>query len=476
MPARPLLASRSALLLPEELKRVEETAIRLLSDVGIEIAHPEVSRRAQARGFSQSGGRVRLQPGRVETFLNQARGGTRKPRRAPSPRQARPRRQLILHVDAYPQELLHPETKELVPFTTEHLTWATRLVGALRERGVAPQVPGYPMDVPAELRPLQQFRIGAENTLGPWVQDPITPESFPYVMDMAEVLGWPIRAIPVWVVSPLKLGGETLDLAVQLEDRLDLVEVGSMPAAGGTAAVRPSEALAVSLAEVIGSALILQACVRTRVDWRIRADPFDLRGLSLVYGSPESALFQMASHEVDAYVHGVPWQPGLGNIHTLAKEPGPQAAAEKMSILTLGGLWRTREFWGAGSLSLEEVFSPVQLMVDLELRDHVERLIAGMDPVCDAEATVVDVQAGLSGGFISLDRTLDSHEDLYWHSRLFERRYLSSWLNAGSPSFDRQAWHLAKELARNYEYELPINVKTEIGRIYQTAARELAAV
>ena len=153
------------------------------------------------------------------------------------------------------------------------------------------------------------------------------------------------------------------------------------------------------------------------------------------YGSPEALLYEMASSEVDAYFHGRPSQPAVGNIHTLAKLPGPQAAAEKASTMTVGALLGATEFHCAGALSLDEIFSPIQFIADLEVKDHVQRLVRGLETGCDADAAVADVREGLNGGFMGIERTLDRYRDLYWHPRLFERRFLGPWRSASSPTF-----------------------------------------
>jgi trimethylamine:corrinoid methyltransferase-like protein len=293
-------------------------------------------------------------------------------------------------------------------------------------------------------------------------------------MEMADVLGRPMRSLPVYVFSPLKLAGESLSAVMAYESRLDTIGVSSMPAAGSTAPVRPSEAMALAAAEVIGSALILEECLSPEVHWGIGVHPFDLRGMAMSFGSPEALLFEMASSEVNAYFHGRPWRPAVGNIHTLAKLPGAQAAAEKTTAMTLGALWGATEFHCAGVLSLDDIFSSVQLLADLEVKDQVQRLVRGLDTTCDADGVLADVQAGVSQGFIGLDSTLDRYRDLYWHPQLFERRFLGPWRSASTPTFNRLAREMCRELVAGYEYEPPTDVRRELDHVWMRAEQELA--
>jgi len=471
--ARKLKLSRRALFQSSELEAIEEAALHILEEVGVEVSHAELAARAAKEGFDFSQGRIRLARPQVARFLDEARGGTRRPQGRAAPR--RIRGNLVAHISPYPQSIHDPETDGVVPFTAARLTEATKLVGALADRGLVPQAPGCPTDVSAHLQVVLQYRIAAENL--PEGGEPVDPKALapmPYIMEMAEVLGRPIRSLPVYVFSPLKLAGESLTAVMEYESRLDSVGVSSMPAAGSTAPVRPAEAFALAAAEVIGSALILRECMKPAVHWSIGAHPFDLRGMAMTFGSPEALLFEMASCEVDAYFHGRPWQPAVGNIHTLAKLPGAQAAAEKATAMTLGALWGATEFHCAGVLSLDDIFSSVQLLADLEVKDHVQRLVQGLDTGCDADVFVTDVRAGLAHGFMGLDRTLDRYRDLYWHPQLFERRFLGPWRGASSPTFNQLAREMCRELVAGYDYEPPTDVKREIEHIWARAEQELA--
>lgn len=474
MRIRPFTMTRPPLFQEQELQAIESIALRILAEVGIEIAHQGLETRARARGFAFDGGRVRLPRRQVSVFLQQTRGERRHRRQLGPPPAGEPVR-LGLVISGYPQHLRDPGTDEVVPFTTARLIEATKLVAALGERGLALAVPGCPVDVPPLLQPLLQYRIAVEHLPGPpGPVDAKHVQTLPYMMEMAEATGHPVRGLPVYVFSPLRLGGESLTAVMEFESRLQRISVGGMPSAGCTAPLRPVEAFALAAAEVIGSALILRDCLSLEVGWAISAYPFDLRAMAIGFGSPESLLFQAASSEVDAYFHGTDWWPAVGNIHTLAKEPGPQAAAEKMSIMLAGALWGQRGFDSAGSLSLDELFSPVQLLVDLEIKDHVERLIAGLDTEADADACLGDLRDALALGFAGLDRTLARHRELYWRPHLFERSFLAPWQAAGSQSFRARAWQMIRALTAQHDYQPPAAMAEALERIYRRAETELA--
>jgi len=243
---------------------------------------------------------------------------------------------------------------------------------------------------------------------------------------------------------------------------------------GASAPVKIADALALAVAEVVGGSIVAREVTGLAVGWSVRACAFDLRGMALGMGSPEEMLFQWCSEEVNAFYHGVEPGPPGGSLHTQAKLPGPQASAERMSQLVMGALFGTRVFGGIGRLSLDEVFSAEQAVMDCELRDYAQRLVAGLDCDCDPAACVAEVEAGLDDGYLGLESTVRSYRQAYWLPRLFERRSLSGWLNAGSPDLRGRAKEMVREQLKRHDYELEPELRREMERIYARAERELA--
>ena len=95
-----------------------------------------------------------------------------------------------------------------------------------------------------------------------------------------------------------------------------------MPSAGMTAPIQMGDAFAQAAAEVIGPAILLQDLLEIPVTWGVDLFAADLPTMMMTFGSPESYLLQLASAEVNAYLHGRAWQPWAANLHTGAKCPG----------------------------------------------------------------------------------------------------------------------------------------------------------
>ena len=479
MAQKAILLPRPRLLDDGQLERIREAAVAILAQHGLRVLHEGAREEAQQAGLRVVGDRVQLERGAIARFLDEERAAGQAGAPAAVPQETAspaPRRFRVLSAQ-YATHVHDLDTDKVVPFTTERLIEATKLIDALSEERVVGVAPGLPADVPNLLRPLMQYKIGAQYCRhGHQPIDARWEAPMAYVMEMAEALGQPIRSLPVYVVSPLSIGAESLACVMKHRRRLQSIQTGNMSSAGGSAPIRIGDAFALSVAETAGSAMVLRAITGLPVGWGVGVMAFDLRGMAMSFGGPEHQLFRWASEEVNAFFHGRPARPvdEWSALTTQAKLPGPQAAAEKMAGAVTAALLGAADLEGGGTLSLDEVFSAEQLVFDCEVRDYVERLVAGIDGDCDPEAAVAEVADGLRGGFMTLDSTLSTYRTVYWLPRLSERRSLAAWMGAGCPDERRRAKERARELVDRHEYALPAALSEELERIYQRAARELA--
>ena len=412
--------------------------------------------------------RFRFERADVEQFLDETRAAG-----MPRPETGD---EITMGVSQYSQNLLDHRTDELRPFTMDSLIDATKIVDAFHDRGVRAGAPGTPMDVHPDLQPVAIFWTSLSySRSGGVAPDPRSAASHRYVMDMAECAGRPIRLLPVYVSSPLTLSGISLDAVLAFRERIDAAWVLSMPCAGVSVPVRPGDAFAVATAEVVGSAMLVREMTGLDVGWEIQMFPADLRYATMAFGSPENLLLHLGAAEVNAYLHGADWWRAPHNIHTMSKAPDAQAAAEKAGIMMAGALLGGREFAHAGTLSLDEVFSPEQLAVDCEIRDHVARAVSGLDTDCDAERAVASTREALSEGFLSLDETLDEFRSHYWHPSVFSRELLASWTQAGARDLRAKAREAVEQALGAREFALEETLQREIDGIYARAKEEFSS-
>ena len=449
--------------------------LRLLDETGLRVLDDGLRATLAERGFRVQGERLLIEPSVVREFLAEERRRDDQGLAAGPVVVDDPADEITLYVSPYPQHVHDLPSDRIVPFTVDRLIEATKLLDALFDRGVTSSPPGVPTDVPPALQPVVQYWVAATySRQGCGPPDPKAEVTFPHVAGMADALGHPIRHLPVYVFSPLTLGGESLRCVLRFRDRLQGIGVNSMPSPGCTAPINVGDAFALSAAEVLGSVILLREALGLPVHWHIAIHPIDLRSMAMVFGSPESTLFELASREVNAHFGGTQWTPWADNMHTNAKLPGAQASAEKASLMTFGALLGGRHFGAAGTLSLDEVFSAEQLLYDIEIKDHVQRLARGLDAATDPDRCLAEVSEGLlAGGFTGLDSTLAAYRDVYWHPQLFDRDFLSAWQARGTPGIRERVRTMAAGLVAQHDYRLPDDQQAEIDRLLAQAKAEL---
>jgi trimethylamine:corrinoid methyltransferase-like protein len=456
--------------LEDLFERVEEAAIEILEGIGIAVGEEELMEMAVSLGFKERGGRVVLERSVVRRFIEGVR------EEVEEKREEGMGSGISLGINPYPTNYLSVEADEILPMTTERLVESVKLVDSFAEEGLKPGAPGCPVDVPPPLQPLQQYRIAATYSRhGRYPVEPRNLFALPYLMEMAELLGHPIRSLPVYVFSPLNLSGESLKCVLRARGSISSVSVSSMPSVGSTAPIRIGDALAMALAEVVGSALLIHEVLGIDVYWSVGIFPCDLRSMAMSFGSPEYILFQILSSQLDAYMHGRKWM-GIrdGVIMTDAKLPGSQSCSEKMAQIFSFFTFGARYLSGAGTLSLDEVFSPEQLVYDLEMRDHVVRIVDGLELDCDPRRAREEVLEGIRfGSFASLDSTNMLYKSIYWRPRAFRRGFLRSWIGAGSRTERDRAKDMVRERMRSHRYILEPELVEGLDRIYRKAEAEL---
>ncbi|MEE8389652.1 MAG: trimethylamine methyltransferase family protein [Anaerolineae bacterium] len=464
----PLLRfTREALMDLDQAARVHELAKRILQEIGLDVRHADALERLCAAGFRTQGDRVFFEPSVVDEHVEEMRRWiAARPALPSAPDDGR----LTLSVSTYSLYVHDVETNQVVPYTTDRLIEMCKLMDSLADDGVYGAPPGIPRDEHPDLQPLAQYRIAALYARqGATSVDPTSAATVNLLLDMAEVMECPINSLPIYMPSPLRLGGESLDVVLACLDRLSHIRVSSMPSAGATAPLHPFGALALAAAEVIGGLVAVRVLTGKPASFSVGIFPFDLRAGAMVFGSPENMLFQMLCNDFNRF-YGWPWDPSFGNIHVMSKLPDVQSGTDKAAIMALGASLGARGFGGAGTLSLDDIFSPVQLLADCETRDWVQRAIQGVWMGEDAvDDWVAEIQSGLQQGFMMLDSTLDHYKRHVWYPRYFERKSVAPWLVQDQPRLSDRLRDEVRQRIDLHDFELDADKRREIERIYQVA-------
>lgn len=335
-----------------------------------------------------------------------------------------------------------------------------------------PVIPGYPTDVPAQLSSLARYKISAENCSSSWPVAPDSVEAAKYMFEMTEVMGQEMKHLPVYMISPLTLGGDAFDIVRKNCHRLESFYTFAMPNMGVTTPMNLSMGLALVLAEVAGGAILTEMLTGLKGEIRPNLFPFDFKQFNIAFGTPEKFLYEQAAVELAAYIRDGEPDYSSTNIHTWGKEPDGRTAMEKGMMIMAGAMGGARRFYCVGTESLDELFDPLQMIQDLEAIVFAQKILDGV-PKDDVEDTLLaEIEEGLMGGFVSSDRSLDDFEDYFTSSQFSCMDNLQKWVLDGEKSTGDSLKEIYQEIEKQpVEYVLDGIKKRELDKIFEIALK-----
>ena len=338
-----------------------------------------------------------------------------------------------------------------------------------------PSCPGRPTEVHPEAQFLRRNVNSAVCCEGYVPHEINSVRTSDHHFALCEALGKPVKGLPIFVATPLRMAGVSLDIAYRHRDHIDDVYVMSMPSLGANTPLNLVAAYAQTLAENLGGAILFEELTDVRTYYGAGLLPFDFRDLSMPFGTPEKMLLEWANHEVSVRLNGgIPSYPDGTDIHTNAVRCGVQACAEKASLATLGAFLGAGFMPCVGTLAMDESFSPVQLLLDLEILGHAEKIATGLPNDAYVGDLVAEVREGLSKGYLMSDRTLDNMGRYSWNPRFFSRKTMGAFTSRPFKSEVEKAADMASDLMSGPAvWRCEAGLERELERIYASALASL---
>jgi trimethylamine--corrinoid protein Co-methyltransferase len=326
---------------------------------------------------------------------------------------------------------LDPEDGRYLPWTEETLLDYVRLAKALPHTDGAGML-GLPLDNwPKALQPLTEkifcwkWGIGGGSAI--WETE-FCPKLFRLWDEWANHTGRDIRTLfngTVYLISPLKFARMEAEQFVWFAARGLEVHVGSLGSLGGTSPVTPAGALALQTAERFFLNFLRRAFFGHK-DLRLgnSLSVIDMQTGCFQYGRPEQTLLNMAGAAVARKV-GARFG-GHGGL-TDAREPGYEAAMQKISSAICNGQASGVGHIACGLLAVDEVFSPEQLVLDDEALGWLGRLSTGIQVDSESIAQDAIMEASWGGQYLSLEHTAEHFRESLWFPKVFSSESFSRW-------------------------------------------------
>jgi len=410
-----------------EIGLIHRGALRILAEMGMEIQNRRLLEACAAAGLTVDfdSQRVRFPPQFVERFIAEAEKFDWE-KASPT---------IDGGAGVYNSLYHDPESGEFVPWTEERLALYFALAAAQpnlnRARMLGSRLPG-----PAPLEPLYEryycWKYGAHES-GSIYLDEVCPHLLELYQVIADQRGVPIQDVfraSVFLVPPFKLGlHEAYQLAYFWERGLH-VSVGDMFAMGLSAPVTLAGAVTLNLAEQFALLIlehVLYGPKRLHLGSIITA--VDMRTAIYPFGRPEISFTNLMTAQL-ARFYGASFV-GFGGL-TDAKLPSTEAGMQKMLtalpvILAGGDLWTD-----AGLLAIDEVCSPIQLLLDNEFIGVLKRFTHEFQVTDETLAIETILETGPAGNFLSARHTASHYRDELWQPSIWTRKMLGPWQAAGS--------------------------------------------
>jgi trimethylamine:corrinoid methyltransferase-like protein len=221
------------------------------------------------------------------------------------------------------------------------------------------------------------------------------------------------------------------------------------------------------VAETVAFDIVCSALGFANEGAELRVEPFDFQYSAIVFGSPEWCLYRALALQMAEYLRRRPER--SGRFRSVAKRPDEQAACERTASALWQALLGVRHFGGVGQLSVDEVFSPQQAVLDREILNYVERVIRGLDLGGETDAIALIREGVQEDGFMGVADTVTRFRDIYTFPDIFRHWNVGAWQAAGAPSILEEAWARAQAEIETSTFQLPDDQRREVDRIYARA-------
>ena len=486
------VSGKISVLSPEEMQRLHETALRILSEIGMRIDHAEALAYLDGAGCAvdkHSTSSASHRPGGEER-----RADARAVRRRAALCRTDPHAlhgDVFLHLPRAPRPTFDANTGGFVPFVLDldgvrrtasmaDVRASIRLADALPNIDLV-GLPCSAQEVPASLRPVVMAAELVKGTAKIGGIEAFRREDIPYLQRLAEVVRGSAEAArerPVLVgygeaKSPLVIDENMAGIFVEYVRRGIPQSLDTMPAGGTTAPATSAGALALGLAETLG-ALTLAYAVNPDAVISLDLCPTltAMDTMIFPYSGADRIPLLAAAMQMLADYYGRPG--GCHGGKTDACQPGAQAGMEKALSILFPVLAGATGVGTLGHLENALTFSYQQLVIDDAIAGYIRRMLTGFGVTEETLAFDVIREVGIGGNYLTHPHTAASYRKEFYLSDLVERMPWASWEAQPVRGMEARAAEKARRLiAEERPRPLDAAQEREVDAIVAAAWREL---
>jgi trimethylamine:corrinoid methyltransferase-like protein len=470
------MRARTPILTDKDVTMATEGALRVLAELGVACTHAAAAERLQEKSPVRLGhGRLRFPRETMEVHFEKKK---RDLRTSYGEAAAREDGRFRMGGQWNCLNYLDPETGRHRGATYGEAVRLARLSEALGASGGP--IPLAPGDVEPRLKTLVCEKIALLHTqgMGGWLTA-TDPEEIRLLADMYKAAGRRYALGLEGLITPLSFNPAVFDVYFQWCDDpcVDIGIMGSIPMAGATAPLVFPACLAIPLAEALALDYVFHVLSDGKLScFDLRLEPFDMKAGSLAFGTPEQCLFIEAMCDFREKLFGI--RPLRGTFRTNGKVLDAQTQIERTASFLWQASLGARTFGSVGQMSMDEVYSPAQAILDRETLRYGERLYRGLgDAAFRYDLDIVDIvrQGVEEGGFMVHETTVALFRDFYDMDRLSSASNLATWMAHGSRRLEEIAWDEAQRVADAHTYDLDDVRRRDVETLFERGVRKARA-
>jgi trimethylamine--corrinoid protein Co-methyltransferase len=464
-------------LTDEELTGIEETAYRLLDEVGLALQHARATEMLHGRGCRVAE-RVFIPRSTVEWALANLRNANIYRNRDGTAELILGDGQIRFHNSGGPPNVLDLETGQRRPATVRDCCDMARLLDALP--GVDVVIPLFgPQDAPGELMSIAATEATLRNTTKPTVGGTAeNPDEVRYKLELlaaccggpAAFRSRPTGAVSVSPVSPLTFTEKVTGAMLKALEMGAPLRPLPAPSLGATAPITMAAALAQQHAEILASFVIAAAaCPGAAVSYSSRISPLDMRTGTSTWGGPEIGMTAAAAAQL---AHRIGFVCNAYGLSSSAGQLDPQFGYERFSNAMMAALGGVDILSGVGGMSSGLSGGFEVAAMDDELISVIKYIVNGcaVDEATLAFDVMKEVIPGERSFLGQMHTVRHMRAGALWGTRVSGRAA------GGQEARDvvARARSRAQEILRTHTVEpLPDAVSRELTEIVERARREL---
>lgn len=449
------------------IEMIHKAVLAILKETGLACEHEAVVEAVTAEeGVWFEEGRLKFSPEVVEAAIARTRAVGRKRKPAERVRVTGPWTCF---------NIIDLESNEVRASTAADAVEMLKLVASFNDDGPPPV---YPCDLEERMQVVWMEKACLEYTRGfGGAMVSHDRETIRWLGRLHAAAGRRYPLALQFVISPLRLDHLAIDLFLQFKDD-PLVAVSPnicpIPVGGMTAPLFASGLLAQSIAESLGGFIVVDrlGLIGPETGLPLRVDTGEMRHLTVGYSLPENVMMQVLVRDLAEHFGG--YRLDFIYLNTNAKRPDALAAVDRMGYMLMLGLAGFRHFYmGAGQMSMDEIFSPAQFVIDMEIGRYVQRILDGIAWGGEAKSIAEAVAEGVEeGNFLAHPSTVEALGELF-DSWIFRRDNVGRWRAAGEPTVEELALERARKAIASYRYEREPAVQERLEAIFEEACRAL---